>query len=84
MDVRLDVKPLVERLADAIVNGRDDEWPAPMKDGRIRIKISEIIPATNSWTTKSRRNRLRNALDSRLQPHGWIAIRLNVYGRLDG
>jgi len=49
------------------------------KDGSIRLKMGEIIPATNKQTTAARRTRLRNHLSTILASHGWKELRANVY-----
>ena len=79
MDKRLDVKPIAESLADAIIGGKKDARIAMNKDGSIRVKIAEVIPATNQQTTAARRTRLRNQLSTILAPHGWKVLRANVY-----
>jgi hypothetical protein len=79
MDKRLDVKPIAQSLADAIVTGKADARIAVNKDGSVRLKIGEIIPATNQQTTSARRTRLRARLSTILAPHGWKELRANVY-----
>jgi hypothetical protein len=79
MDKRLDVKPIAESLADAIITGKEDTRIAINKDGSIRLKIGEIIPATNQQTTSARRTRLRTQLSTILASHGWKELRVNVY-----
>jgi hypothetical protein len=46
MDKRLDVKPIAQSLADAILTGKPDARIIINKDGSVRLKIGEIIPAT--------------------------------------
>jgi hypothetical protein len=79
MDKRLDVKPLAESLADSIINGKEDARIARSKDGSVRLKIGEIIPATNNQTTAGRRSRLRKRLSEILAPYGWKELRTNAY-----
>jgi hypothetical protein len=83
MDKRLDVKPIAESLADAIIGGKEDGRIVVNKDGSVRLKIGEIIPETNSQTTSARRTRLRNQLSKNLAPHGWKELRTNVYHQPD-
>jgi hypothetical protein len=79
MDKRLDVKPIAQSLADAIIAGKPDARIIINKDGSVRLKIGEIIPATYKETTAARRNRLRARLSTILDPHGWKELRANVY-----
>lgn len=81
MDKRLDVKPIAEGLAAAIIEGKEDERIVINEDGSVRLRIGEIIPATNLQTTSGRRNRLRTHLSAILAPHGWQELRANVYHR---
>jgi hypothetical protein len=81
MDKRLDVKPIAQGLADAIVGSKEDARIAVNKNGSIRLKMGEIIPATNKQTTAARRTRLRGQLATILAPHGWKELRANVYHR---
>jgi hypothetical protein len=81
MDKRLDVKPIAESLADAIIHGRQDARIVVGKDGDLRLKIGDVVPATNQQTTAARRSRLRKHLLALLAPHGWKERRANVYYR---
>jgi hypothetical protein len=79
MDKRLDVKPIAQSLADAIIAGKPDARIIVNKDGSVRLKIADIIPATYKETTSARRSRLRVRLSTILAPHGWKELRANVY-----
>jgi hypothetical protein len=79
MDKRLDVKPIAQSLAEAIIAGKPDARIIINKDGSVRLKISEIIPTTYEQTTSARRSRLRARLSMILAPHGWKELRANVY-----
>jgi hypothetical protein len=78
---KLDVKPIAESLADAIINGRRDDRIKIMADASVKIDIGRIIPETNQQTTTDRRKRLRRCLTALLEPHGWKELRANVYAR---
>ena len=80
-DKRLNVKPIAESLANAIVNNLPDERLRTMKDGRVRLVIADIIPETIKETTMKRRRRLRAALDELLAEHGWHPTAVNTYAR---
>jgi hypothetical protein len=79
MDERLNVKPIAESLAEAIIAGRADERLKIGKDESVRLNIGPIIPQTVKETTSARRKRLRRHLDALLEPHGWRPVRANVY-----
>ena len=79
MDKRLDVKPIAQSLADAIIERKPDARIILNKDGSVRLKIGEIVPATYEQTTSARRSRLRVRLSMILAPHGWKELRANVY-----
>ena len=82
MDKRLDVKPIAESLAKAIIEGHRDDRLKIVRDGSVRLNVSQIIPTTVQQTTTARRKRLRRHLDELLKPHGWEQIRLNVYAQV--
>jgi hypothetical protein len=79
MDKRLNVKPIAQSLADAIIAGKQDARITINKDGSVRLKIADIIPETNLQTTSARRKRLRAQLSMILASHGWKELRANVY-----
>ena len=79
MDSRLNVVPIAESLAKAIIDKKPDERLKVMEDGRIRLDIKKIIPLTNKETTANRRRRLRRHLESLIEPHGWKRAGSNVY-----
>ena len=79
MDKRLDVRPIAEAVADAIINTKDDARISIGKNGTIKLKIANIIPATKSQTTSSRRSRFRKYLNEMIAPHGWKELRANIY-----
>ena len=81
MDPRLDVIPLAESLAQAIIEGKPDDRIKRMKDGSVRIETGSIIPLTNKQTTAGRRKRLRCALVELLGPHGWVEVRPSYFSR---
>ncbi len=81
MDKPLDVRPIAESLAAAIIGGVTDDRLKPQKDGSVRLDIQKIIPATNNQTTADRRARLRRHLDTLLKAQGWKTISPNVYKR---
>jgi hypothetical protein len=81
MDQRLDVGPIAQSLADAIVSSTADTLIKTLKDVTKKLDMDLVIPATNKQTTGARRARLRRELDAILDPLGWKAVRANVYKR---
>jgi hypothetical protein len=70
----LKIEPLVRDIEELILHRKDDsrlKWLSPTC---VRIKISNVIPATNAQTTSARRRRLRNALWKRLNIGGWQQV----------
>ena len=82
MDKKLDVRPIAEKLAKAISEGKTDQHMTITCEGRVRLDIAEIIPETNKQTTAGRRKRLRQELNARLEPLGWKPLRPNVYEKI--
>jgi hypothetical protein len=77
----LKVKPLAERVVKDIVDLKQDsdllEWKS---NGKVKVRIAEIIPATNQQTTIARRKRFRQCVEDLLKPHGWkAASSYNLY-----
>jgi hypothetical protein len=81
---RLDVKPIAQTIADAILSGRSDERFKIMRDGKVKIEIGRVIPETNAQTTLACRRRFRKELTSFLEPHGLKEVRPNVYAQSEG
>lgn len=72
---RLDVRPLVEQIADAISEGADDDRLKWSDDRHVvKVAVGEIIPDDGfRQTITGRRKRFRTALDTRLAEMGWQA-----------
>jgi len=75
----LKVEPIAEKVADAIVNQREEEGIDRKSPSLVHVKIGQIIPEGNPQTTASRRKRFRIALTEALKPEGWDEVRPNVY-----
>lgn len=78
---RLDVMPVAEELAIAILGGRQDprlNWNGP---GRVRVLMGEVLPTGSAVkeTLAGRRKRLREAVAALLAPAGWQAVGSNWY-----
>ena len=82
---RLDVKPVAEELARAILGGRQDprlNWNGP---GRVRLLMGTVLPAgsTVQETLAGRRKRLREALAALVAPAGWRMVRANLFEKVE-
>lgn len=71
---RLNVKPLAESIARAIISEKEDaclRWREP--SSLVQVLTSKIIPgASKGQTTAGRRTRFRNALEPILAQAGWF------------
>jgi len=77
----LNVGPIAEKVADAIVNHQKNDWLVWKRVSFVQVRISLIIPETNLQTTTARRKRFRKALTEMLKPAGWNEVRPNFYER---
>ena len=69
---RLDIRPLVAEVADAIVNGRDDPWIQWTADRRaVRVNLAQILPPAKNQTMEGRRKRFYAALDATVAGAGF-------------
>ncbi len=75
----LKVEPIAEKVADAIINHREEPWLTWKDSSRVQVKISLLIPDTNPQTTSARRKRFRSALAELLKIAGWTELKPNSY-----
>ena len=68
-------------VAEAIVGGKSDERMEFLPDGRIKLFMEKIIPATSKATTAGRRKRLHRELNILVEPHGWKRVHGSVYAK---
>jgi hypothetical protein len=81
---RLDVRPLAEAVAKAILNSSESELVKKLPDGRIRVLIRTVIPDSEfEQTTAGRRKRFRKILEPLLTAAGWVSAGVNTYQRQD-
>ena len=78
---RLDVAPIAEKIADAIVNDRESESLKRYSNGSVKVLIGTLIDGSNQQTIATRRKRFRTALDALLSTKGWTALKFNTYTR---
>jgi len=78
-DKPLKATPLAEEIAALILAGRAEQRVAWKTPSQVRLKIDEIIPATNAQTTGGRRKRFRSALQDVLRLHGWHMTKMNNF-----
>ena len=67
----LKVEPIADELSKLIMSHSEDErlqWSAA---GRVRIRMSKVLPPGPKRTLEGRRKRLVRMLEERLAPHGW-------------
>lgn len=80
MAKRLNVAPIAENVASALMKGQGSLFYTQKSDGSFHLNIDKIIPNDSSaQTIAARRKRLRKELDKILLPQGWQNIRPNVY-----
>lgn len=71
---RLDVDPLVQQVAEAVLSGTPHPWVTPATGGRVRVHVGAVIPDQGpQQTLEGRRRRFRERLLDRLAPSGWVA-----------
>lgn len=80
---RLDVKPIVADLCNAILKGNQDDrlkWDGTSK---VKLLIGKVLPEGSAVkdTLADRRKRLRNELSRLLAPEGWKLVSPNLYER---
>ena len=79
-DAPLDVTPLAEEVKGHILaKDKESKWLDWRSESRLRVRIGDLIPATNQWTTSDRRKRFRKELGELLAPHGWEMTSDNRY-----
>jgi hypothetical protein len=79
---RLNVHPLAEAAAKAIIHGLDNPSLKRYPDGRVRVQIGSVVPDEGvQQTTTGRRKRFRNALEPLLAEAGWVPVGVNTYQR---
>jgi hypothetical protein len=83
MHKHLDVKPIAQDLADAIVKGREDPRIILLRGGVVKLKIAEIVPETEMRTTATIRSRLRKHLSAILALQGWKEVSPNIFSKCE-
>ncbi len=79
---RLDVRPLAQEVADAILHDRESPSLKRLPDGRVKVLIGTLIPDVSyQQTTAGRRRRFRQALEALIRPAGWEVAGTNTYRR---
>ena len=73
----LNVEPLADTLTRSIVELATDPRLRWDSGQRVKVLITEIIPATNKQTTSARRRRFWNALEPKVGEHGWKRMSKN-------
>jgi hypothetical protein len=73
MQPTLDVQPLVNEIAELVLQRRPDPRMKWYPDGRVAIRMDQVLPETHTpkQTRERRRRRFPQNLDSILVPRGW-------------
>ena len=72
---RLQLEPFVDRVANALKGGTNDECLKWINESRVRILVGRIIPSAGpKETVEARRKRLRKAIEAALAPLGWQKV----------
>ena len=72
--------PIAQEIADAILNQRESPSLKRYPDGRVKVIISDVIPADGfNQTIFGRRKRFRAKLESLLAVGGWTSVGINTY-----
>lgn len=64
--------PVAKEIARLVTRGKKDPRLKWKTESKVRILVSEVVPATNQQTTTGRRRRFWRALQQELSPHGWV------------
>lgn len=77
----LDVKPLAEEVAAAIVHHVEDARVTWVDQDTVRVNIGVIFPKGSAvkMTLAGRRKRFQMALSERLATHGWVQVGANKF-----
>lgn len=81
MQPKLDVTPIAEEIADAILAGRPDDRLKWERADRVRVVIGKVLPGNSAVreTLAGRRKRLREGLCAILATAGWQMTSANVF-----
>lgn len=75
---RWKAEPVAEEIAKLIQERREDPRLQWLKNGKVRILTSKIVPGGYKQTLQDRKKRFFKALDEKLSPFGWRRVR-NIY-----
>lgn len=83
MQGRLDVQPIAEEVAAAIIAGRQNERLKWDGEDHVRLLIGEVFPAGSAVTKTlaGRRKRMRQAVAALIAPAGWQMVKANVFDK---
>lgn len=81
MQGRLDVQPVAEEIAAAIVEGRPDDRLKWDGKNRVRLLFGEVLPTGSAVkeTLAGRRKRLREAVAKLIASAGWKMVKASVF-----
>jgi len=81
----LKVEPIAKEIADAILHHEEHPHVERLKNGGVRLHITEPLGGQSipKRTMEGRRKRFLKALDSLVAPHGWARSSGGVYRQYD-
>jgi hypothetical protein len=81
MAQRIYIKPLVDRILEAIRIGSETELVSKHADGTVAVKTTAIFPTGSAvrMTLEGRRKRLREGVASVLLKEGWLRLGPDIF-----
>jgi hypothetical protein len=81
MAQRIYIKPLVDRILEAIHTGSETELVSKHADGTVAVKTTAIFPTGSAvrMTLEGRRKRLREGVAGALLQEGWQRLGPDIF-----
>jgi hypothetical protein len=81
MAKRIYIKPLVDRILEAIRTGSESDLVSKDEDGKVAVKTTSIFPTGSAvrMTLEGRRKRLREAVAGVLLKEGWQRLGPDIF-----
>ena len=81
MAQRIYIKPLVDKILEAIRIGSESELVSKYADGTVAVKTTAIFPTGSAvrMTLEGRRKRLREGVASALLKEGWLRLGPDIF-----
>ena len=83
---RLPIKSMAEVIAQAILDGKEDDRLHRLDDNTVKIRASSIFPSGSGFkrTVEGRRKALCQYIDEILAERGWVKQGWNVFAKKQG